>query len=151
LIAELRPIGTLKAMPHGVSGATAFARRSPAGGEITILVVDSEPLARRLARRLLSRAGFVPLAAATGEEAAALAVAHSGPLALVIVDLDVADMPAREVAALVRRTHPGLPVIYTDGGQGIARRELGSTAQVVAKPIRARELVRRIEQMLTVQ
>jgi hypothetical protein len=84
-------------------------------GDETVLIVEDEPLVRKLAVRILANQGYRVLAAADGPGALALAESHSGPLHLLVTDVVMPGMTGKEVAATLQARHRGLRVIYMSG------------------------------------
>jgi two-component system OmpR family response regulator len=74
-----------------------------------ILFVDDEPQWRDAASTSLAQAGFDVLTAADGSEA--MRKAAAGPLALMIVDEDLAGEKGAMLARFLRYNHPGVPTI----------------------------------------
>ncbi|CAA9339559.1 MAG: Sensory box histidine kinase/response regulator [uncultured Gemmatimonadetes bacterium] len=86
----------------------------PRGTE-TILLVEDDDGVRRLARRVLSRAGYEVLEAPDGHEALTAAAAHPGPIHLVVTDVVMPGMSGREVAERMAAARPEAEVLYTSG------------------------------------
>lgn len=81
----------------------------PARG--VVLVVDDEPGVRKLARRILERAGYGVVEAEHG--AAALAVIDSATrVDFLMADLDMPVMRGEEMAKRIRAKRPDLKVLY---------------------------------------
>lgn len=79
-----------------------------------VVVVDDNPLDRRLACALLEKTGSLRTThAANGREALALIAQHSP--ALVLTDLLMPEMDGLQLVDLVKQNHPGLPVILMTG------------------------------------
>src|ERR1700712_3847136 len=74
----------------------------------TILVVDDDPVQRRLLETAISRNGMHVVTAPGGEQ-----------ISLVMLDLVMPDMGGLEVLAKLRPTHPELPVIVLTARGGI--------------------------------
>ncbi len=87
---------------------------APTGDE-TVLVVEDEPLVRKLAVRVLTAQGYTVMEAADGPGALALARAHHGPIHLLLTDVIMPGMSGKEVAAALAGLHPDLKVIYMSG------------------------------------
>lgn len=111
----------------------------------TILVVEDEEMLRVLAMRALGQAGFRVVAVANGREGVRAAREMEGPLDLVITDVVMPEMGGREMAQVLTRERPSLPVLYTSGYTGdTALVEWLSTsgAAFLAKPYSPAELVK---------
>lgn len=108
-------------------------REAVAAGGGTVLLVEDEPLTRRLATRMLSAAGWSVRAA--GSLAEAQAVAGEGPLAAVVVDQELPDGDGAALVAALRRGGAGLPAVIASGhGPGALRHEPAIAALLAAAP-----------------
>src|SRR6202012_355791 len=86
----------------------------------TILVVDDDPVQRRLLEAAITRNGMTVVTAPGGQPALDLV---NGPrceqFTLVLLDLVMPDMGGLEVLAKLRPAHPDLPVIVLTAKGGI--------------------------------
>jgi PAS domain S-box-containing protein len=80
----------------------------------TVLVVEDEPLGRRVLAQLLERAGYRVLVAGSGEEALAEA-ARGGALDVLLTDVEMAGIPGTELAERLQAIHPRLHVVFMTG------------------------------------
>ncbi len=114
-----------------------------------ILVVDDSPLDRRLAGRLLEKAGFAPSYAEDGEQALAQ-IARELP-DLVLTDMVMPVLDGLRLVELVRKRHAALPVILmtAHGSEATAVQALrkGATSYVPKRDL-ARELASTIRDVL---
>jgi two-component system, cell cycle sensor histidine kinase and response regulator CckA len=103
--------------PHLPSPVPVPVRPTPLARRATVLVVEDEPQVRLLAVRVLRRAGYLVLEAANGDEALQLLRddAVRERVDLLLSDLVMPLMGGRELAALVRRARPTLPVLFMSG------------------------------------
>ena len=86
----------------------------------TILVVDDDPVQRRLLETAISRSGMAVITAPGGQPALDLINGPRGEqIALVLLDLVMPDMGGLEVLAKVRPTNPELPIIVLTAKGGI--------------------------------
>ena len=107
-----------------------------------VLIVDDDPVARRLVENMLSRAGFEPMAAEGGD--AALALLTSGErIDCVVLDLVMPDLDGLGVLAKMRQAGIDVPVIVQTAHGGIdnvvSAMRAGATDFVV-KPVGAERL-----------
>ncbi|HVS01218.1 MAG TPA: ATP-binding protein [Thermoanaerobaculia bacterium] len=130
---------------HQVPAAAPAA----AGGE-RVLVAEDEPAVRELVSRLLRRQGYRVVVAASGAEALAVAAAAER-FDLLVTDVVMADMDGRRLAAALRRTAPGLPVVFMSGysqESAPGLRELAGGDHFLQKPFTADDLAARVRQAL---
>ena len=82
-------------------------------GEPVVLVVDNDPVVRKLVRGILERVGLGCIEAADGESGLEVAVETS--VSAVIVELVLPGMSGAELAWRLRRKVSGLPVVAVSG------------------------------------
>ncbi|HEX4134440.1 MAG TPA: response regulator [Bryobacteraceae bacterium] len=135
------------AIPASIS---ADAAKSPAPAvvvseKLRILVVDDDPVLLTSLRDILESDGHAVIAANSGRagmETFSAAQSHE-PFALVITDLGMPDIDGRKVAAAVKNTSPGTPVIlFTGWGQRMmADGDIPPHVdRILSKPPKLREL-----------
>lgn len=78
----------------------------------TILVVDDEPLIRRLLRSLLQPLNLEILEAGTGDEALEIFDRHHDSISLLLTDVVMPGMHGDDLAARLLESRPNLPVIF---------------------------------------
>ena len=141
------------AAPHAGADAARPARVSgqPQRRAATILLVEDEEPVRRLTERLLSKAGYQVLSAATPSEARWLFDGHGDQLALLVSDVLMPEMQGPDLANLLLRTRPDLPVLFLSGYSEAIPAEATSTPNVafLAKPFSTTALIAAIEGLLT--
>jgi len=85
-----------------------------------ILIVDDDPVQRRLLETAITRAGMAVVTAPGGQPALDLLTGPRGDqIALMLLDLVMPDMDGLTVLAKVRASHPELPVIVLTAKGGI--------------------------------
>jgi CheY-like chemotaxis protein/uncharacterized protein YfcZ (UPF0381/DUF406 family) len=89
--------------------------REATGGSETIMLVEDEPLVRRLSSTVLREKGYRVLEAAGGPEALRIAREHDGDIQLLIVDVVMPRMSGREVADRLTSQRPGMKILFTTG------------------------------------
>jgi PAS domain S-box-containing protein len=87
--------------------------RSPRGTEHVLLVEDDSRV-RRLEGRLLRRLGFAVTECDSGESALGV-LDQVMPVDILVTDVVMPQMNGRELADVVRRRIPGLPVLFVSG------------------------------------
>ena len=85
----------------------------PRGTE-TVLLVEDDPLVRRLGAQALKGAGFSVLEAGNGEEALRVAAA-AGTIDLLITDVVMPALGGVELAERLQRERPGMRVLFVTG------------------------------------
>ena len=80
-----------------------------------VLVVDDEPVVRRVARLTLERFGFEVLLAEDGREALEVFRAHAGTVRCVLLDMTMPVMDGAEAYAQMRKTDADVPIILSSG------------------------------------
>jgi PAS domain S-box-containing protein len=100
--------------PSTTRSAPAAVRNVPvAPGRVVLLVEDEEPV-RRVAARILERAGYRVLAVADGEDALRIAAA-TPRIDLLLTDVVMPGMSGTRLADHLRAARPSLPVLYMSG------------------------------------
>jgi PAS domain S-box-containing protein len=123
---------------------------STAGTETILLVEDNAGL-RKLTIRLLERAGYTVLGAATGEEALSLLERQGDSAHLLLTDVVMPGMSGRQLAEQLAQTHPGIKVLYMSGytSDNIVRRGvLDAQVSFLGKPFTASRLLRKVREVL---
>jgi PAS domain S-box-containing protein len=126
------------------AGGPVPAPERPAVAAGTVLVVDDEPMVRRLAGWILEDAGYRVLEAGDGVEALELFRSRGGEIDVVLLDFDMPRMDGADTFDAIRAISPGARVLLSTGygdqpwmerfrGQGLAG--------TLEKPYAASELV----------
>ncbi|MFN7957081.1 MAG: response regulator [Holophagaceae bacterium] len=84
-------------------------------GHGLLLLVDDEPTARDVARRMAESLGFHVLEAADGKEALAIFELRHSELSVVLMDLTMPNMNGGQAFLCMREVNPKVPVILTSG------------------------------------
>ena len=125
-------------------------RAAHSSAPATILLVEDEDAVRAMAARMLERAGYTVLAAATPSEACAIFERERTRITLLLTDIVMPEMHGPVLAAQLVALQPDLRVVfvsgYTDampGAEGAGARTL-----FVPKPFSAAALIAAVEQAL---
>ena len=105
---------------------------SPPAGR-SVLVVDDEPIIRRIAHLALTGAGYVVSEAGDAAAAAAAVRSSAAPFDLVLLDLTLPDGDGATVIPAIRRHAPGTRVLVVSGLGEMNPAEVGADA-FLAKP-----------------
>jgi DNA-binding response OmpR family regulator len=116
--------------------------------QMTILVVDDEPLVRNLVSRILKESGFLVIDAASGDQAIkALRDASCAP-DLLLTDLKMPGMCGRDLADNAQAIWPELKVMFMSGYSDETCRTLGSSDEFVEKPFTSAGLVGKVRSVI---
>ncbi|OCS43704.1 response regulator [Ralstonia pickettii] len=125
--AQVQPTSTTSIDDAG----TAVADSSPPP---TVLLVEDDTASREALQEVLATFGLQCLAAATAEDA--LALAHTRPVQVLLTDLTLPGRSGAELARALRPLHPHMDVLLMTGYG--AHAEIGEPipgARVLAKPV----------------
>jgi len=118
------------------------------------MIVEDQESVRGFAAAILRRHGHIVLEASTSAEALQLAQNHSEPIHLLLSDVLLPGIPARELTDRISNLRPGIHVLYLSGHtedtivqQGI----LDPGVHLLSKPFTPDELIRRVESALSSQ
>ena len=117
----------------------------------SVLLVEDEPQVRHVAERLLSRAGFRIVSAASPEEALSILRTATTPFDVVLSDVVMPKMSGPELAERAREIAPSLPFVFMSGystDHGAMRGEWRRDEPLVMKPIEFSSLVTAISRAI---
>ena len=86
-----------------------------ARGSETILLVEDEPAVRRLARRILEKAGYRVIEAATGLEALSILQQGDDHVDLLLTDVVMPNMNGLELSKQIREKKTDVPIVMCTG------------------------------------
>lgn len=116
---------------------------------VTVLVVDDEPVLRRLASRIFGGQGYTVMLAADGLAGLALFDQHRGTIDVVVTDLHMPRLGGNELAWRLRQLEPELPIIVLSGsGRDENDAVLPPGCRVLQKPVTGDLLVEAVETAL---
>jgi two-component system cell cycle sensor histidine kinase/response regulator CckA len=117
----------------------------------TVLVVEDEHSLRRLAQRVLERAGYRVLAASNGAEAREQFAQHRGRIDLLLTDVVMPGVSGPDLFRSLADQNPALSVVYMSGypEEAIERQAgLDRSRPFVQKPFTASALVEAVREAL---
>jgi CheY-like chemotaxis protein len=117
----------------------------------TILVVEDEPAVAAVGFQVLSRSGYRVLLADNGQSAIALLRAHTGPIALLLLDVILPDVRGPVVAEAALTVHPESAVLFASGysTEIIGRSgELPADVDLIQKPYSPEQLLVRVREAI---
>ena len=129
------------------AGSSAAEPAEPLQGRERVLLVEDEPVVRKLVREMLVRNGYDVLDAADGPSALALVDSLGVPIDVLVTDVVMPSMSGRELAERLRRSQPETLVLYTSGYTDAAimgEDELGERTHFLQKPFGVIELTEKI-------
>jgi PAS domain S-box-containing protein len=121
----------------------------PPRGRETILLVEDEDQVRSAVVQILKRGGYDTIAASNGLDAIALLRERTEPIHLVFLDVVMPGLGGPETWEQISAIRPGMRVLFTSGytddryGQ-----RLPPGAELLEKPFRAEDLLRRVRKVL---
>lgn len=127
------------------SGRSLFDKPRP------ILVVDDEPAARVLAKRVFSEAGFEVVAVQSGFECLQLFRKQPHGYALILLDLSMPFMDGEETFKRLRDINPNVTVLLSTGfmaQERVDRMLAAGMAGFLRKPHRPDELLAQVRAIL---
>jgi two-component system, cell cycle sensor histidine kinase and response regulator CckA len=138
---------------EGELAAAVAAPDSAAPREVTetVLVVDDDDGVRTTTARILARAGFEVLSAASPSEAEELWTSHDGPIHLLLTDVMMPTMDGGELARRLLTSRPDARVLYTSGYTNesvVGRGLITSDTAFLAKPFTIEAVVRKAKEAL---
>jgi DNA-binding response OmpR family regulator len=122
------PMGTT----HGPDGQRPAGPAHPEAAGATVLLIDDEESVRVASQRLLRRAGYTVLEAASGEEGIALFEQVGAALDIVVLDLNLTGMESREVIRQIRELRPDQRIVVWSGlSEEMARAQLAGVNDIL--------------------
>jgi CheY-like chemotaxis protein len=139
-------IGTFKRMSDVAGPLAEGADATP-----TILLVDDEDGVRKLLHGYLTREGFQLLEAGNPEEAVLIAEVYQEPIHVLVTDVVMPGMTGPQLAQRLAPVRPDMKVLFVSGytRDTLAKYSLDRSANVLAKPFPASELLRRVRLLLS--
>jgi two-component system cell cycle sensor histidine kinase/response regulator CckA len=100
----------------------------------TVLLVDDEPLVRRMVALILEEQGFTVLAANSGSEAIRISRSHPGEIDLLVSDVMMPGMDGPTLAKELLAEQPALPILFMSGGCESVHLDEDKPFRFVSKP-----------------
>ncbi len=156
LDATTRPANIPRLLPQGsdISASPAndgYAPSLPAYRGLTVLVVEDEDELRTVIRRLLEAEGYLVLEAQNGAAALQiLGLPRIPQVQLVLTDLRMPVMDGRQLASVLARLHPTVPIVFMSGftAQLMDMRLVSPHLVFLAKPFRNDDLLAMVRRQL---
>ncbi len=112
---------------------------------LTLLCIDDEPNVLAIRKMLLETVGYRVLVAGSGPQG--LEVLKGEQVHTVILDYKMPEMTGSEVAARIRQTHPGMPIIMLSAFVDLTPEQLKDVDAYVTKGESPDVLLRTIEKV----
>jgi len=136
------------AAPKGAASAQV-TQREPA--RATVLLVEDDPHVRRLAGRVLRRAGYTLLEAESGPDALRRATAEAASVDVVVTDMVMPEMSGRAFAEQYATHNPRVKVLFISGytdDEIVRRRLLTPGMAFLGKPFTPEQFCQAVEGVL---
>jgi two-component system cell cycle sensor histidine kinase/response regulator CckA len=114
----------------------------------TILVVDDEPVIRKLVKLVLEEEGFEVLNAESGPDAIHVSESHRGGIDLVLSDITMPGMDGPTMARQLLATDPSLPVVFVSGSGDHMVSDENRNFPILSKPFSLAALLRTVRSSL---
>lgn len=116
--------------------------------QITVLVVEDEPLVRMDISDQLQDFGFDVLEAENAAEAIDM-LAMNSSIQVIFTDVDMpGEMDGLKFAAAVRDRWPPIKIIVTSGHRQVSMRDLPTASRFFGKPYRAEKVAAAVREMI---
>jgi signal transduction histidine kinase/ActR/RegA family two-component response regulator len=120
-------------------------------GTETVLLVEDAPMIRRLARQIMTRAGYTVIEAGDAEQALALVAKHPEAIELLLTDLIMPGQSGVELAEQLTVQRTGIRILFMSGytDDAIVRNGLlAEGAPFLQKPFTPEQLLRKLRDVL---
>ncbi len=84
-------------------------------GSKTLLIVEDDPLVRKLTCKILRSHGHIVIEATNGREALAIVSRHTGDIDLVLTDVVMPELGGKTLVAELLASRPHIKVLYVSG------------------------------------
>ncbi len=141
-------------MTHGLAATSSLESDAEPDwrGSGNVLLIEDEDAVRDVVRRLLVKAGYAVLEAASGREGMDTIRRFGGVIHAVVVDIGIPDVDGVEVYQAVRAARPDIRILIWSGFDSSAVRErlqsIGTDLEVIEKPSRQWELALALKRLL---
>jgi PAS domain S-box-containing protein len=126
----------------------AAAVETTTGHRPRVLLVDDDADVRSIAAAMLEDAGYEVMQASSGAAALDALERADEQAELVLVDVAMPGVNGVELAAIVRRTWPTLPIVLMTGYADSSLLRMGAEHEILRKPFQAAELEAKLQQAM---
>ncbi len=125
------------------------ARLMTAVENLTVLLVDDDDILRAFVRRILIANGYQVIEAANGAEALEVAVAHDGPVHLLLTDIIMPKINGLVLAERILEERPNVSVLFMSGYvEGSLLMAKHPQSILLQKPFTPDSLIKGVRQVL---
>jgi CheY-like chemotaxis protein len=119
-------------------------------GGVTILLVEDDPMMRRLTRQMLQEHGYRVLEAEDGRSALEVIASNAAPIDLTLTDVVMKRMNGPELVLRLIESNPGMKVVYMSGytGELVAHQGFDTGIRLLEKPFTRVDLLKTIDAAL---
>ena len=135
--------------PGEASAHSAESGELPAGTE-TILLVEDNDIARKIAQKILEQYGYTVLVADDGASAMRVCDRYTGRIHLMLTDVVMPNMSGTELAAQVATIRPEMRILFMSGytDDAILRHGGPGRRALLEKPFTTASLTRKVREVL---
>ena len=134
-----------------VSEKVGTVLERPTGGTETILVVEDDASVRKVVETMLTQFGYETICVVDGQEAVDTFKMNGSKIKLILMDLIMPRKSGMEACREIRHLQPDARVLFTSGYTADfirSRGELETGVDLIMKPVKPFELVRKVREML---
>ncbi len=140
-------------MESEVSSADTVPDPDGLRGSETILLVEDEPMVRKMMQTILKGQGYSVLAAEGFAEARSVCISHEGDIHLLLTDMVIPGGTGRTLSELIQQMRPETSVLYMSGytaSSVLPHGVLGAGINFLQKPFTPSQLAKKIRDVLDV-
>jgi CheY-like chemotaxis protein len=117
---------------------------------VKILLVEDDPIMRKVTRKMLEEHGYTVLEAVDGQAALAVIASHSTRIDLILTDVVMKGMSGPELVLRLMDWRPEMKVVYISGytGELVAHQRLRNGIRLLEKPFTRLTLLKTIDKAL---
>ena len=123
----------------------------PEGGTETILVVEDDAAVRKVVETILIQFGYEVISAVDGQDAVDTFKVNRSKIKLILMDMIMPHKSGVEASKEIQQLQPDARVLFTSGYAADfirSRGELDSGVDLIMKPVKPFELLRKVREML---
>ena len=114
--------------------------------QVSVLIADDDALVRRLAQTILAQDDYLILTACDGQHALEVAVAHPGPLHLLLSDVKMPGLRGPDLCEQIKRERPDIVCVLMSGD--LSGPWVDGELPFISKPFTPDALRRKVRELL---